>query len=366
VPDPVLPGFVDSLLETAANSGQQISFIRIDGQPKVFTLPPFTTTAVNPLARQQDVSEYLHAYVTHILNGEIHARVPQAGVLTALDLAATITRPNGNIILVDSGLQTVAPLDYRQPGVLMSPPADIVTFLRQEHLMPDLAGRHVLLSGIGYTAAPQPALNIAQRANVVSQWEAIVTAGGGCVTDDPVPDIAPEIPGLPPVGVVTPPAPPVTRTCGTIALEDAGTVGFVAGTAIFRDSSAAETTLSQLASTLEKGTEPIMLIGSTPTEGGDAVNDLLSLERAEAVKSILVSLGIAASRITAVGDGSHWPGRVNDIGPGGVLLPGPAEQDREVIIQLPSCSGLSVHPAPGARSAVKGSDWNADDRAIDK
>jgi hypothetical protein len=29
---------------------------------------------------------------------------------------------------------------------------------------------------------------------------------------------------------------------------------------------------------------------------------------------------------------------VTDIGPGGELLPGPAEQDREVIVQLPSCA----------------------------
>ena len=124
VPDPSLPSFVDSLLQTAANSGQQISFVRIDGRPSVFTLPPFTTTAGNEAARQRDVLEYLNANVTHILNGEIRAQVPQADVLTALDLAAAITGPNGNIILVDSGLQTVAPLGYWQSGILMAPPAE--------------------------------------------------------------------------------------------------------------------------------------------------------------------------------------------------------------------------------------------------
>jgi hypothetical protein len=49
-------------------------------------------------------------------------------------------------------------------------------------------------------------------------------------------------------------------------------------------------------------------------------------------------MGIAASRITTIGDGSHWPGRVADIGPNGQLLPAQAEQDREVIVQLPRCS----------------------------
>jgi len=55
------------------------------------------------------------------------------------------------------------------------------------------------------------------------------------------------------------------------------------------------------------------------------------------VKSTLQSMGIASGRIASTGEGSHYPGRVNDLGPGGELLPAQAEQDREVIVQLPSC-----------------------------
>jgi OOP family OmpA-OmpF porin len=207
VPSVTLPSFVSTLLESAANAGQQISFVRIDGQPKIFTLPVFSSTAGNAAARNQDVVDYLNSYVPPILHGKLHAQAAQANVLTALDLAANATGPDGNIIVIDSGLQTVAPLDYTK-GILMSPPSDLVTFLQQRQLLPDLSGRHVLLSGFGYTAAPQPTLNEAQRDNVVSQWKAIVKAGGGCVTSDPVPDTAQEIAGLPPVGIVTPPPTP--------------------------------------------------------------------------------------------------------------------------------------------------------------
>ena len=138
--------------------------------------------------------------------------------------------------------------------------------------------------------------------------------------------------------VPLPPTPSLAGNCGTIVLSDAGSVGFIVDTANFRDPAAAQTTLQQLAATLKKGSEHIRLIGSTSSEGGDVINNPLSRQRADAVKSALVSLGIPASRITAVGDGSHWPGRVNDIGPGGVLLPAQAEQDREVIVQLPKCT----------------------------
>jgi OOP family OmpA-OmpF porin len=338
VPNASLPPLVNPLLEATANAQQQISLIRIDGQPKVFTPPPFSSDAQNSAARQQDLVNYLNADVGPVLQRKIHAQVAQADVLTALDLAASATGPDGNIILVDSGLQTVAPLDYQQPGLLMSPPADVVSFLRQRHLLPDLSGRHVLLAGFGYTASPQPTLNEAQRDSVVSQWVAIVKAGGGCVTVDTVPNTAAEIAGLPPVGIVKPPTTASFSNCGTFVLADAGTVGFAVGTAMFRDSSAAQATLQQLASTLKQGSEHITLIGSTSSEGGDAVNNPLSLQRAQAVRAALVSLGIPASRISTVGDGSHWPGRVNDIGSGGVLLPAQAEQDREVIVQLPRCS----------------------------
>ncbi|HLK72983.1 MAG TPA: OmpA family protein [Streptosporangiaceae bacterium] len=338
VPEATIPDYVTTLIEAAANAGKQISLIRIDGQPKIFSPPPFTTNAQNSAARQQDLVNYINNNVQPILQGEIRAKVAQADVLTALDLAASATGPDGNIVVIDSGLQTVAPLDYQQPGLLMSPASDLVAFLQQQRLMPDLTGRHVVLAGFGYTAAPQPTLNGPQQSNVLSQWEAIVKAAGGCVTADTLPNTAAEIAGLPPVGIVRPPTTPTFSNCGTIKLEDAGSVGFTVGTATFRDPSGAQETLSRLANTLMQGGEHITLIGSTSSEGGNKLNDRLSLARARAVESVLVSKGIPTSRITAVGDGSHWPGRVNDRGRRGVLLPGPAETNREVIVQLPQCT----------------------------
>jgi outer membrane protein OmpA-like peptidoglycan-associated protein len=343
-PKPNLPAFTDSLLEAAAGQGQQISIVEIDGQPKVTAAPAFSTDAGNAAASQDDLVTYLNDnYLSPLLNGTIHAQAAQANVLEALDLAASAVGADGNIVLVDSGLQTVAPLEYQDSDLLEATPSDVVTFLKAQNLLPDLSGRHVVLSGIGYTATPQPALDEAQRANLISQWEAIATASGACVTVDSTPNTAAEMPGLPQVSIVEPPAPPTftnitSHSCGTVVLEDAGNVGFVVGKASFRDPAAAQATLAELADALKNGTEPITLIGSTSSEGGDAVNNPLSLARAKAVKAALVNLGIPAGRMTAVGDGSHWSGRVADVGSGGVLLPGPAEQDREVIVQLPKCA----------------------------
>jgi OmpA-OmpF porin, OOP family len=337
VPAPRLSAAVSQFLETTAGDGQQIALIRIDGQPKVFAPARFATTAQNTAARNEALLNYINTRISPILQSKIRARAAQADILTALDLAAAATSPNGNIVVIDSGLQTLAPLNFSQAGVLSAQPNEVVAFLRHQKLLPNLKGRHVLLSGFGYTAAPQPALNIAQRSNVVAVWEAIVRSAGGCVTVDSTPNTAAELSGLPSVNVVRPPAPPVFSQCGTVALSDAGTVGFTQNTATFRDPVAAHATLQRLASRLKKSAEHIKLIGSTSSEGAEALNLRLSLRRALAVKGVLVSLGIPVDRITAVGDGSHWPGRVTDIGPGGELLPGPAEQDREVIVQFPKC-----------------------------
>jgi OOP family OmpA-OmpF porin len=337
VPHIQFPDAADALITLAATDREPITLIRIDGKPKVFPVEKFSTSDQNSGAISDDINNYVTG-VNQLLDGaQLHANAPQADVLTALSLAAAATPPGGNIIVIDSGLQTVAPLEYQVPGVLMSPPRDVVNSLRAQNMIPPLTGRHVLLSGFGYTAAPQPSLDQPERENVAAQWKAIVAAGGGCVTVDQSPNTNSELPGLPAVTTVPLPTVPNFRNCGTTVLSDAGSVGFNDGLASFRDPAAAQSTLSKLAAVLKQGTEQITLIGSTSTEGGDAINNPLSRSRAAAVKAVLVSLGIPGGRIKIVGDGAHYPGRVPDIGPGGQLLLAQAEQDREVIVQLPQC-----------------------------
>jgi outer membrane protein OmpA-like peptidoglycan-associated protein len=302
----------------------------------------FTTTAKNGGAYTDALNSYVRGVEEGVDGPMMHAVAPQADLLSALSYAAGATPVGGNIIVIDSGLQTAGQLEYQAPGMLMSPPSDVVSFLKSKGLIPPLTGRHVLLSGFGYAAAPQAILDQPERQNVAAQWAAIVQAGGACVTVDPTPNTNQEMPGLPTVAAVPLPAPPVFKSCGTTVLSDAGSVGFNVGVASFRDPAEARQTLSKLATVLNQGTEPIILIGSTSSEGGDSVNNPLSLNRAKAVEAVLVSLGVPADRISVVGDGAHYPKRVADTGPGGQLLLPQAEQDREVIVQLPQCQGAAA------------------------
>ena len=336
------PSYLDNLVTTAAEDGKPITLIRIDGTPKVLPLQQFNGSGYGTeAARQAAVNSYVNG-VLGILNGpDLQAVTPQADVLDALTLAAAQAPAGGNIIVIDSGLQTTGALLYQDQGMLMSPASDVVQFLRQNsqgNLIPDLQGRHVLLSGFGYAAAPQASLDQPEQQNVVDQWKAIVTAGGASVCVDPSANTLDELPGLPGVAKVPLPPPVVFNACGTTVLSDQGSVGFNDNESTFRSPSLAEATLLQLAQQLKNGAGPIKLIGSTSSEGSKARNNALSGDRARAVAKVLEKDGVSASRITIVPDGPNYPGRVPDIGPNGQLIPTAAEQDREVIVQLPQCT----------------------------
>src|SRR5205814_7026320 len=114
-------------------------------------------------------------------------------------------------------------------------------------------------------------------------------------------------------------------------------VGFVVGTSQFRDPAAANQTLQALAQTLIGHSQKVSLVGTTSSEGTDSANQILSEQRANAVKAVLVRLGVPESRITATGAGSHGPGHITDMTSKGVLIPTAAEHNRSVVVTL-KCS----------------------------
>lgn len=59
-------------------------------------------------------------------------------------------------------------------------------------------------------------------------------------------------------------------------------------------------------------TATVTVVGHTDSTGSDAVNDPLSLNRANSVKNYLSSRGVAASRVVTEGRGSHEPLVAND------------------------------------------------------
>ena len=327
-------------MKSAIGVHKQITIVRIDGNPSIIFSQAFAPTGENSQAIKVDEDTYINN-VNQVLAGttqaatDIKAQTPQADVLTALTEAAGAVPAGGNVIVMDSGLQTVAPLDFAT-GLLSDDPQTIVDYMKSAGELPNLTGRHVYFVGLGWTASPQPSLGIPYSKKVIEIWEQIAkVADASCVAINPTPDTASAVPGLPTVSIVTPPPlpqPPVA--CSATVLNDANHVGFGFASTTFRDPSGARTTLRQLADVMLKTGESVTLTGSTSSEGSDQFNLALSLQRAEAVKAVLMQLGVPASRITTYGDGSHLPGRLNDRGANGQLLIGPAIQNRKVVAKL--------------------------------
>ena len=117
---------------------------------------------------------------------------------------------------------------------------------------------------------------------------------------------------------------------------------FVTTTSVLGEDSLFGMTLQELAEVIIAQRLQVHLIGTTAMAGdSEEGRKLLSERRANAVKAVLVELGVPAESITTEGVGATWPDRVPDIAPDGSLIPWAAAQNRSVIVQL-SCPTTPV------------------------
>lgn len=337
-PAPQLPQQILTLVNDAAVGQQPVSVYRLDGAPSLAYSQPFKPPSNNnPQIYNQDLRKYVSS-VTSYVSG-LTPKTAQSDPLTALSTAARQTPAGGTVVMVDSGLPTIGPLSYQNSNMFGADPDEVAGFLQTSGLLPQLTGESVVFAGLGQTLAPQPALPQNDQTQLAAMWQAIAVKGGAkCVYSLTAALATQPLSATVPVAVVTPPAPISFPSCGTTVLGDAGSVGFVVGTSTFRDPTAANATLQQLANDLLGHDQQVQLIGSTSSEGDPQQNITLSLQRAEAVKSVLVGMGVDASRITAVGDGSNGPNHIPDIDSNGALIPAAAEQNRSVTVVI-SCAG---------------------------
>ena len=82
-------------------------------------------------------------------------------------------------------------------------------------------------------------------------------------------------------------------------------------------SALADATLSRIAYNLKQfPNSDVTIVGNTDSTGSVSLNQRLSQERADAVMNYLISQGISASRLKAIGDGSNNPVATNSTAAG--------------------------------------------------
>lgn len=335
-----LPAPVTEIMTAAVDARQRVALIRLDGDPKIVFDKTFAPESLTDGGIEEERTTYLtDLNETLAGNGDpetdLRAQRQEADVLKALTLAAESVGDGGNVVLLDSGLQTLPPLDFISGSLLLVSPEALVEFLKEEKQLPDLANRNVYLGGIGSTAPPQEGLDNRLVEHMRTLWKTIaLEAGASCVhvdrrryTED-APDVS-----VPVSPVTLPPPPRVPVGCEETSLGEQENVGFKVGEAVFRDRPAALKAIKGIADLMKEHDQSADLTGSTSSEGGTQANKDLSLLRAEAVKSELVGFGIPDGRIKTYGAGEKLPGRVDDMGPDGLILDR-AVLNRKVVVKL--------------------------------
>lgn len=266
-----------------------------------------------------------------------------AALHMAADQFTSVGSSHKLLILLASGLNDHGDLDYTT-GLLGSEPREVVSSLKHLGALPDLGGVTVIVAGLGWTAPDQKPLNDRLRSNVEKTYATVLSASGAEVTVDPAPQSGA---GIDTLGRTVKPTPvpsrpsvlPQPETCKPVeqVFDQTSALQFVGDKASFVDADAARDALAPITDWLaeDRARRQVSIVGTTARATSKANQKKLSLARARAARSLLVSLGVTAAQITKVsGAGSWFDGYVDDQDHAGGLLPGPAARNRSVRLNL--------------------------------
>ena len=270
-----------------------------DGQSTVMPLSP--SRADGQVTYGPISAEALKANISAIMRMlQNEANAGQLDLLATIAAATRDVSPPGTLIVVSSGLSTTGGFDLRDVG-WGAVPSSLAEQLKARGLLPDLAGWHVVFTGLGDVAGHQPALPQPQQATLTAYWTAICQASGAtaCSVDKtPRPQLASHVTGSVPVV----PVPVVAATTGpayatTFTLPDTLLFQFNSTTLI----PYANMTLQPIVQMARSHHLLVSITGYASPDGGtSAYNLALSAKRANAVRHKLIALGLPPGQIVRV------------------------------------------------------------------
>lgn len=235
------------------------------------------------------------------------------GPYDLLELLSKVARAGSGpatLIVVSSGLTTSGGLDMRQ--VLWgADPADVAQQLKVRGLIPTLSGWTVVFSGLGDTVPPQQPLATPQRSTLAAYWTAVCKATGArSCTVNGEPRAA-----NPPRSTTPVPPVPVPAVDSVVGPGGVTTTTLPADALFAFDSATADPSaqhaLQPLAADARARHLRVAVTGYASPDGGTAdYNRALSQRRANAVRDLLVQLGLPVDQfdtVTGVGVDEYPP-----------------------------------------------------------
>jgi outer membrane protein OmpA-like peptidoglycan-associated protein len=331
---------LNELLTQACETRGYVAIVTAEGTPQLFDGAGAIVGSDAPTARvRAEENASWVAGLNELATTQAKATSPEVNTLEALRLAARSlsAAPAGRhcIVVMDSGLSTTGVLDFTLEDMLFAMPEDVARYLTERRALVSFDSNvQVEWYGLGDVAAPQEPLTNIQRVNLKEIWTAVINASGAQVNfhDDPPSGQADR--GLPAVSVVTiepEPQPRVISVDEPVFLDES-VLHFVPDTALFVEPDKAYALLEPYAQQLAQNPQlQVKVIGTTAECDVDYAYEL-SMERANAVRDILVELGASAEQLIAEGQGWFDEWHLPEVDEDGLYRPEHAAQNRKVVL----------------------------------
>ena len=268
---------------------------------------------------------------------DVIAKCEEVDTLQAITLSANSLHSSKyrtkEMYILDSGLSTDGVLDFAHQNIIESDPEYIVDMLTEQHAIPNLEGITIRWIGFGQTCGEQKTLSSDYLYKLKNIWQAILEEGGAIIDDSSFNmealeniDMEFTLPNVTQVPIVISPiSPDTTESIDEVSeesTEDVSTeliddetilvfredtsVNFQPNTAEFIDESMAINDLSVVVNYLKASQgNKLYIAGMTATYGDSESCKELSLERANAVKNIIMQAdpSIKESQMVVLGLG---------------------------------------------------------------
>lgn len=299
----------------AAYSWGHVSAVIVDGKPEVdcnFEVK-HPGKNIDDAKRKQLAKNNTNSILTSI--AESKAVEPEIDTLKAISVSANAlnagnTNNKKTMVIVDSGLSTTGLLNFAEKNLFETSVDNIINQLKEKHALPDLEDIDILWIGIGEVSGSQEQLTSNNKYYLEQLWAGILEAGGAkTVTFDTSPLSGANNSELPNCSIV-----PIVEDSldidannmpAIIKFGENTSVKFIGDKAEFIDIEAAQEDMEPIAKYLIANPEKTMYVcGMTATVGNNPdAGKGLSLDRANACKTVLINMGVNETQLTCIGLG---------------------------------------------------------------
>ena len=350
------PLIYDTVYTTIRNEGY-IAVVNADGNPDIVYANSFELDDRYQFASKDKLDMEAATSTTNFISGmqSVIADDPEIDYLASLQQAVrAISSLEGydskSIIVVGTGLSTAGDNLNFCNNLLSAEPEVIINLLKEKSEIPDFRELKVYWQQMFDVASPQKGLNSAQKNKLREIYAGIVEAGGGTfIYNDIVATPVNENIEYPPVTPVDLPLdtpisfePEIFESSKINVLKEPmilteKMITFIGDKSEYLNPDNAVATLQPIADYLVNNDTTILLCGCTAGDTNGSYAIKLSEDRAEAVKSTLVQLGVDESRIICIGLGSSDPWHIYGVGYDGEA----ASSNRKVVV-LDASSATAV------------------------